>query len=919
MAFNFVNNKIKVFISSRCGKEEENYEILRKGLKHLLEETGFISTYVFEEETSSTMGVTDDYIMHLEESHVILFLIDNKDKYCTEGIMKEWLQSKKLKKKCIVLFCNDSTKEKTFIQEELEKPNSIRWREVTDKKDFIDYGYKAVINDIMDIYKQYSYNKLVSSESEKEKINDISIEVKNQNETLQKEIIKQFNFVNEYFKSLSGSTKSKNLEEYENSGVLNFLKVVLCDLKYTKNIKDNVVNEISDLHTLNKELVLKRWDCIDKIYDDDIEGAINLLEETYEYALDNNLDTWIINDILIDKRNLEMLKSEIKGIYYLDKGAQQKLNNNKSILYYPAIDRIAKEINSNILKEINKANLRTPSTTQIGTNIDSILEKIGEYYICAVYYGSYTHIKLVRELLKETFFNFYSLYEVNEWGFKALKYSILDEDFKMVKHICKRRSSIIATCSSTEIGNLYFMIDNIDFSYKRKLLKLNTFEYLGYYFNEDNYDYIENEIIDIIKGWVYGDKHEYFLRDRISSALKVNLHRLDNQEVIDILLKINEKDLYDRIDKVLDIIAHIDFESVEEKSFNKSLDLVINLINNPKVNEKIFNKYYLEIAIIVLGRKEYEYSNRLDDVISTKMPDFYNTYKLEVMGDIEACYNEIFKFIKSIKNRNETQGKGGVYAGPSEENESIIINIIQAFDIDITHKELLNDLVDICKETLLNNRLPVRDKVNAIKLLIYLKYITEEKRIDFKWDIYYKNILELEKDIFTVHSDPFFDKYPYIALEVAWDFYKIINEDLDMEELLKIVALFNDDDTYSNMKMLEFIEFFIEYSNVNNKYLYVILSQFILRCIYNNQDDEDKCRAIDCMFILDSKGYVDIKLLNIDDLVENGSSQVKLCILYNIKNQKNYSKYKVILEKYKVDNHYIIREDSKKLLKEIEL
>lgn len=40
------------------------------------------------------------------------------------------------------------------------------------------------------------------------------------------------------------------------------------------------------------------------------------------------------------------------------------------------------------------------------------------------------------------------------------------------------------------------------------------------------------------------------------------------------------------------------------------------------------------------------------------------------------------------------------------------------------------------------------------------------------------------------------------------------------------------------------------------------------------------------MFILDSKGYVDIKLLNIDDLVENGSSQVKLCILYNIKNQK---------------------------------
>ena len=59
----------------------------------------------------------------------------------------------------------------------------------------------------------------------------------------------------------------------------------------------------------------------------------------------------------------------------------------------------------------------------------------------------------------------------------------------------------------------------------------------------------------------------------------------------------------------------------------------------------------------------------LNKILDVKL-DFdlsnYNTYKLEVMGDIEACYNEIFKSIESIKNRNETQGKGGVYAGPSK-------------------------------------------------------------------------------------------------------------------------------------------------------------------------------------------------------------------------------------------------------------
>lgn len=49
MAFSFLQDKIKVFISSRCGKDEEKYEIVRRGLKYLLEETGFISAYVFEE------------------------------------------------------------------------------------------------------------------------------------------------------------------------------------------------------------------------------------------------------------------------------------------------------------------------------------------------------------------------------------------------------------------------------------------------------------------------------------------------------------------------------------------------------------------------------------------------------------------------------------------------------------------------------------------------------------------------------------------------------------------------------------------------------------------------------------------------------------------------------------------------------
>ena len=89
--------------------------------------------------------------------------------------------------------------------------------------------------------------------------------------------------------------------------------------------------------------------------------------------------------------------------------SQKVLAQKENILYYPVLDRLSKDIYCKIIEEKNKIDISTPYTSNIGTGIDKILSTVGEYFILAVYYGSYTHIKLVRKLLQDIFYNYYKI------------------------------------------------------------------------------------------------------------------------------------------------------------------------------------------------------------------------------------------------------------------------------------------------------------------------------------------------------------------------------------------------------------------------------------------------------------------------------------------------------------------------------
>lgn len=913
-----IKDKIKVFISSKCGIDK--YDIVREALKRRLEDTGVIDVYLFEATGAYSHTAVESYLGRLDDCDLILFLIDNEDSTFPEGVMKEWIRAKDLGKKSLYLFLNDKTKGETTIQKSLYGPTGSKFLVINNIKEFIEKGYISVIEDIFITYKDYCRGrlnnkiKLVETDNIEDNENNILNQAKNW--SIKKDIFKQFPNVKAYFKCKNPFYSTKDITP--NSEIervfLEFANVLLHETSYNKESVGLLIKLVIESHSdQNRDIILKKLESIKYCYENDVSTAIECLGEAYESSLHKGIDKWIINDILIDKRNLEYLvncENNIIGV----SNAQKLINNNEDVLYYPVLDRISKEIYNNITKEINKVNMSTPYTTQIGTNIDDILQDISEYYILAVYYGSYTHIKLVIKLLEDVFFNFYKIYGENRWGFEALKYGILNSNSKVIKDICDRNSKVISACSTDKIRELYILSDKTTRKYQKYKLKINTFKYLAYYFEENNYIDIEKDIFIIFNELLYSETLSIDLCQLIFESIKSSIHRINKLKVIDLLLVVIHKKYYRFFDDIFEILFRIDLDEINEQKFNEVVRSIVDIIKDKNLNKEF---RYLKQSIIKLRKYRFENSNILDEVILADWIEFYDSYKLEISKN-EDIYSLTDNYINEIKNRNLIK-ENGAYVGYGYNPQDLIRNIIQFSEIDLRTNNLILSITDVCRDCLTNKNQIIGEKISSIQLLLILRHICEENFISFDWEKYNESLNE--EDILEGYSDILFNKETKLTLTSNYIFYKISNKYFDISEVLELLSYYNDSNTYENIKLIEAINIFIENSEVNKfKEVYIVLIQFISRYIHDD-NYEIRCKVIESLFIFTNKVDSNIVIKYIDIISNDSDYRVKLSILNNIQKQddKFIFRYRKILEKYMVDNHYLVRSKSKKLFKTISI
>lgn len=160
------SHKIKVFISSQHG-DNGKYDCVRSQLKKTIEETGLAYVYTFEQEAASTLTVGKHFSWGLEDSDLCIFLIDNADGV-SSGVQKEIDIVKRNNKKALYYFCDETSQEKTAIEQSLVNSLYAKSKTVHRFEDLSQNGAQALIDDISYIYHHYCQGRLLPKEDEEE-------------------------------------------------------------------------------------------------------------------------------------------------------------------------------------------------------------------------------------------------------------------------------------------------------------------------------------------------------------------------------------------------------------------------------------------------------------------------------------------------------------------------------------------------------------------------------------------------------------------------------------------------------------------------------------------------------------------------------------------------------------------------------
>ena len=140
--------KIEVFISSQCGGK---YEIARKSLKCLIEETGLAKAYVFETEPASSQNVRSSYLTRVDTCNLFVLLVDNADGI-SQAVLSEIKQAELANKKMLCFFCNEKETNETDYQKELIKTGKCKFEVVNKFSDLVQRAYISIIQDIIDSF-----------------------------------------------------------------------------------------------------------------------------------------------------------------------------------------------------------------------------------------------------------------------------------------------------------------------------------------------------------------------------------------------------------------------------------------------------------------------------------------------------------------------------------------------------------------------------------------------------------------------------------------------------------------------------------------------------------------------------------------------------------------------------------------------
>jgi hypothetical protein len=899
-----VNEKIKVFISSQCGNEK--YDRVRRELKKLIERTGFAKVYLFEETLASTQTSAQDYLYALDDSDVCIFLIDNADGV-TPAVLREIKRAKSHPKKSLYLFCKERKEEPTQIQKELTGAQGIKYYVTNTFEEFVCKGYESLINDISKVYSNYCKNRLIDPEFTHTNKTDIEVH-SGASESIEKKLLKGIDKTRLYFGRQILRKFQKEINETSDLDVYceDFLRVLFGEKSIREFNTSLLLSLLEELQSEKLHKVIKyRWKAIQHYWNDNIDRCIENEEIALKIAKENELPNWIIQDILIDLRNLYTTQGHANNIIIYNSEAQKELDKETAVLFYPIIDRNDKSLYEEITNQIIKSSTRSPYTVSFGNNIERYVEYLSNIYFVAVFNGSLTHILMILDRLKDIAFNLCK--EYSDWQFRVLllKLSISQGNEKEIDGFIDLFNDIFGKMNASDALEIYNFSSSVPIKHNKDIARLEAYKHLGYFFSDKDYECISKEILSLIKDWVSTDNCNVILGDHVFKALEKNYLRIDRNNIIKICLDIFDKKRYRFYDNALDLLAKMGLKNIDDDLVKRIIE-EINRIILDKTNRDNFHS--LEQAIIAVRKTKKEYTEELHKNVIKFMPELYEgRYKLETMIESqEDSEEQIYKYVFEIKRRNQTQGMNGSYTLYVDNPFSIIKNIIVINRIKINEK-LLNAILEVTKETLFCPKQLVSDKVEAIKLIIFIKLNTDLGLYDYADFI---NQIENNKDVIIDGFCDMLYKHTKTTAQFGYMMLRMIFNRLNYQELLELLSTYIELEEFERIEALKMLISVFEnnYCNIVDENILLMLLQFVLGQSHNTNHDV-RFKAMKAILHMITSTTKDTILTRLSKAMDYDSVYIKNLIINHAESLMKIDPevLNFIMQKASIDNHYVIR------------
>lgn len=915
------NMKLKVFISSICGNPK--YDEIRKLLKERIEHTQLADVYACEQEEATTLpdGANDTYA--LRDSDVCIFLIDNKDGI-TQNVQRAIDIARRERIESLYYFCDENSKEITAVEQSIMGVQFAKSRTVHHFADLAEHSAQALINDIIKIYHNYCLRRIVPIIEDIDTVQNVSVDGIEyiQMPTIPRAILKNVDKCKEYILRfildapyLFFDGKTNELDDWG----CQFLPV-LFERRSIKQFNTALFLQEIKKHQSDEyyRVVEIRWQAIQAYYGGNLNECLQKIREALQFAKETKQPNWVINDILIDLRNHELQLGHIKN-RRLESDAQKELSRNEEEIYYPVLDRINESLQEKYMVDLLKERTKSPYSVTISNELSQYGGMIASSYIVSLYNGSLTHIRKIHDKIKS--FSFFLSNKYDDWVLRRnlLMYEVYNGKESEVANILNSYPEILNNMTSEEALKILEFCDNHPLEHNKVISQLVAFGAVGYYLDENKFNYYCNRLISKIKDWLEDETPTYAIGDHVFSNLEKVSYRISQNELANLCCLFIDKEYKRWYTQMFRFIAQsIQMETMDEQSRSKFIEHLISMFEKPEDLRQIQDAPGF---LHRLRKQDKVATNELDAKVREHLQSYYEeTYKLETSenGTIDMPLF-IRKYVARVKKSNETQGVNGQYFDYAT-RDIATIRAILIYDKYDYENELMDSVIHTIAETLLYAKEGALAKLDAASLLvcIVLSYPSDyERNKDVFAELYNKRDCIKIEDISMLSSN-----IDELALRVALNLlFSILGYDVS-RELMEDMSYLQDNKA-TTISVIQAIADYIEASD--NVVFPVDIQRIILQNTFqwiHSKNTNVRWNTTRILLGLlrtsENESIINHQLIH---LVDTESFYVKNLILRNIFKCKNINEAtrQYILSKCETDPCYIVRlvcEDEKRKAKE---